>query len=229
MSSFSPHTDTSGLCSRRCERTRELEDWSRNNRFKLNTEKTKSMFVTGTRLRTKIGGTSVDEMRVYQQRGSFRQHHKSQVTWSLVDQDLSFNEHVEKLCKKLTKHIGVLRSISQYLPLNERILFYNATIKPIFLYGGAVCSSTSKCNIRRIFRLQKRAEKGCPCYCRRKTRDERTVNLFKRMDWLPFYDDINVNKLCLFYKCLNGQFPEYLGGRLVRVSDMSTRTHAMVI
>ena len=55
-------------------------------------------------------------------------------------------------------------------------------------------------------------------------RDERTVTLFKRLDWLPFYDEINVNKLCLLYKCLNGQCPEYLGSRLVRVSDLSTRT-----
>ena len=63
---------------------------------------------------------------------------------------------VEQLCKKLTKRIGLLRSITQYFPLNERILFYNTTIKPIFLYCGAIWSSTSKCNIRRIFRLQKR-------------------------------------------------------------------------
>ena len=83
-----------------------------------------------------------------------------------IDQDLSFNEHVEKLCKKLTKRIGLLRSIRQYLPLNERILFYNTTIKPVFLYGGAVWSSTSKCNIRRIFRLQ--PEKSSSCYFRLK-------------------------------------------------------------
>ena len=47
---------------------------------------------------------------------------------------------------------------------------------------------------------------------------------YERLDWLPFYDEINVNKLCLLYKCLNGQCPEYLGSRLVRVSDLSTRT-----
>ena len=61
LSLSSPYTDTSGLCSKLCESANELENWSRNNRFKLNTEKTKSMFVTGTRLRTKIGGTSVSE------------------------------------------------------------------------------------------------------------------------------------------------------------------------
>mgnify|MGYP006862618620 CR=1 FL=1 len=77
------------------------------------------------------------------------------------------------------------------------------------------------CNIRQIFRFQKRAAR---VILGLKTRDERTVTLFKRLDWLPFYDEINVNKLCLLYKCLNGQCPEYLGSRLVRVSNVSSRT-----
>ena len=57
--------ETSGLWSKLCESTRELENLSRNNLFKLNTEKAKSMFVPGTRLRTKIGGTSVNQMRIF--------------------------------------------------------------------------------------------------------------------------------------------------------------------
>ncbi len=40
---------------------------------------------------------------------------------------------------------------------------------------------------------------------------------------LPFYDEINVIKLCLVFKCLNGQCPEYLSNTLTRVSDISTR------
>ena len=99
----------------------------------------------------------------------------------------------------------------QYLPLNERIVFYNTTIKPVFLDGGAVWSSSSKCNIRRIFRLQKRAAR---VILGLNKREQRTVTLFKRLDWT---DEINVNKLCLVYKCLNGQCPEYLCRRLVRI------------
>ena len=52
----------------------------------------------------------------------------------------------------------------------------------------------SKCNIRRIFRLQKRAAR---VILGLKTRDQRTVTLFKRLDWLPSYHEINVNKLCI--------------------------------
>ena len=170
ISLSSPYTDTSGLCSKLCESTCELENWSRNKRCKLNTKKTKSMFVTRTRLRIKIGGTSVNEMRIFTSKGEELDNTTSHKLLGVyVDQDLSFNEHVEQLCKKLTKRIGLLRSIRQYLSLNERILLYNTTIKPVFLYGGTVWSSTSKCNIRRIFRLQKRAAR---VILGLKTRDE---------------------------------------------------------
>ena len=46
------------------------------------------------------------------------------------------------------------------------------------------------------------------------TKEERTVSLFKKLNWMPLYDEINVNKLCLIFKCLNGQCPEYLCNKL---------------
>ena len=124
LSLSSPYTDTSGLCSKLCDSTRELENWSRNNRFKLNTEKAKSMFITATRLRTKIGGTSVNEMRIFTSKGEELDNTRSHKLLGVyVDQDLSVDEHIEQLRKKLAKRIGLLRSIRQYLPLNERTLF----------------------------------------------------------------------------------------------------------
>ena len=115
-----------------------------------------------------------------------------------------------------------LRSIRHYLPLNERILFYNATIKPPFLYGEAVWSIASKANIRRVFRLQKRAARVILDIIT--ATEERTVDLFNKLDWLPFYEEINVNKLCLIFKCLYGQCPEYISSTLIRVSDISVRS-----
>jgi len=69
-----------------------------------------------------------------------------------------------------------MRSIRDYLPFNERILLYNATIKPLFLYGGAVWSMTSKANIRRVLPLQKKAARTILDV---NTKEERTVSLFK--------------------------------------------------
>ena len=39
-----------------------------------------------------------------------------------VDQGLSFNDHVDYMCKKLAQRIGTLRSLRHYLPFNERLL-----------------------------------------------------------------------------------------------------------
>ena len=114
------------------------------------------MFVTGTRLRAKID--SFDQMEISTSKVDILETTTSHKQLGVyIDSDLSFNKHVEQLCKKLANRVGVLRSIRHNPPFNERILFYNATIKPLFLYGGAVWSMTSKANIRRVFRLQKRA------------------------------------------------------------------------
>ena len=138
------------------------------------------MFITGTRLRTKIGGTTVNEMRIFTSKGEELDNTTSHKLLGVyVDQDLSFDEHIEQLCEKLAKRIGLLRSIRQYLPLNERTLFFKTTVKSVFQYSGAVWSLTSKCNIRRIFRLQKGAAR---VILGLNTRDQRPVTLFKRLD-----------------------------------------------
>ena len=78
----------------------------------------------------------------------------------IFDQNLSFNDqndHIDALCKKLTKRISLLNSIRHNLPNRERIQFYNAIIKPLFMYRGLVWSMTSQENLDRLFKLQKRA------------------------------------------------------------------------
>ena len=53
------------------------------------------MFVTGTKLGTKIGGTSVNEMRIFTSKGEELDNTTSHKLLGVyVDQDLSFNEHV---------------------------------------------------------------------------------------------------------------------------------------
>jgi len=140
------------------------------------------MFVTGTRLRAKID--YLDQMEIRTSKEDILETTMSHKLLRMyIDSDISFNEHVEHLCNKLAKRVGVLRSIRHYLPFNEPILFYNATIKPLFPYGGAVWSMTSKTNIRRVFRLQKRAVRAILGV---KTKEELTVSVFKKLNWMPF-------------------------------------------
>ena len=40
----------------------------------------------------------------------------------IVDEDLTYEVHVDKLCIKLSKRLGLLRHISTYLKKNQRII-----------------------------------------------------------------------------------------------------------
>ena len=83
----------------------------------------------------------------------------SQDFWLRLDLDehLSFDVHIDSLCKKTSKRIGILNRIKAYLPRTELILYDNSLIKPLILYCSVTRTSCfSHDNICKIFKLQKR-------------------------------------------------------------------------
>jgi len=80
---------------------------------------------------------------------------------------------------------------------------------------------TSKANITRVFRLKNRAARTI---LDANTKEKRTVSLFKKLNWVSFVDEINVNKPCLIFKCLKGQCPEYLCNKLVLENNTLIRS-----
>ena len=52
------------------------------------------------------------------------------------DSKVSFDAHVEELCKKLSQRVAGLRKIRRFIPIERRILYSNATIKQVMLYGS---------------------------------------------------------------------------------------------
>ena len=136
ISNSAPWSDSQTLSDNLCRSTSNLEHWSENNHLQLNTDKTKSMLVTGKRLKAKL---SLDEqvLNIITTRGLLLEQVSCYKALGVIlDENLSFNDHTDELCKKLTKRIGLLNSIKHNLPIRERIQFYNAIIKPLFMYGG---------------------------------------------------------------------------------------------
>ena len=127
-----------------------------------------------------------------------------------IDQELTFKEHVDKLCKKLSQKIGLLKKLRTYLPIDERRLFYNALIKPVMMYGSIVWTYCSNEDLKRVFRLQKRAARVILGAGTR----SRTVENFKKLNWIPFYDEVKISKCVLVYKALHGESPTYITSSL---------------
>ena len=73
------------------------------------------------------------------------------------DSKLSLDGHIDDLCRKLSHHIAVLSRIKRFLPLQQRIAYYNAMIRQEMFYASTVWSSCSVGNKQRVFPLQKRS------------------------------------------------------------------------
>ena len=99
----------------------------------------------------------------------------------IIDEDLTYEVHVDKLCNKLSKRLGLLRHISPYLKKNQRIIYFNAVIKPLMMFASAVWTSCNKEVLERVLRKQlKRAARiilEAQCI-------SRTVTSFNNLSWI---------------------------------------------
>ena len=133
-----------------------IEKWSTENKMYINTEKTKALLVTEKRLQHKLSEeTATLKLRLDATNIDQLSHHK--LLGLIVDKDLSFEAHIDEICKKLSKRLGLLRHISPYLKQRHKLIFYIAAIKPVMLFLSPVWSSCNKELLERVLRMQKRA------------------------------------------------------------------------
>ena len=83
------------------------------------------------------------QLQVQVNHAELEQVHTMSLLGVTIDDMLSFDEHIEVLCKTLSQRIAVLKTIKSFLLLEQRILYYNAMIKQAMLYGSIVRSSCS--------------------------------------------------------------------------------------
>ena len=195
-------------------------NWSINNKMVINTEKTKSMLVTGKRLRKKIPDEHL-QMDLALGNTTVSQVESQKLLGVIVDQDLAYEDHIDSLCKQISKRLGLLKHISPYLKKQQREIYYNGIIKPKLMYGSAVWSCCSKENLDRILKLQKRAARII--LSAEKTTPSKT--LFNGLNWISFTDELFIRRNSIVYKRVKDSHncPIYINSMLVRNSDIHNR------
>ena len=84
------------------------------------------------------------------------------------------------------------------------------------IYGSSVWISTSVDNVNKVFRLQKRTAR---VILNADTRAN-SVDLFRELNWLPFFHEAKINQCALVYKRLNRVCPDYMLELLKRNIDI---------
>ena len=83
--------------------------------------------------------------------------HSEKVLGVNIDENLVWNSHFQQVVKKVSSYLWLLTQLSRYLSFEDRLLFYNAYIKPQFDYCCVIWENSTTCNINKIDKLQRRA------------------------------------------------------------------------
>ena len=191
--------------------------WSNTNKMIINVRKTKSMLFTGKRLTKKL---ATKTLSLQLDNEDIEQVNFQKLLGVTVDQELTFDKHVDELSKKLGQQLGVLRKIKRFLPLDQRKLYYNTMFKQVMMYGATVWANCSVENLKKILGLQKRAARIILDVGTRTN----SVSLFKQLNWLAFHEEVKLNKCVLAYKRFHGNCPLYIKDMLTSDADMQARS-----
>ena len=112
----------------------EIAQWATINKLPLNEDKTKVLAVTGKRFGVKIDYP----LNVTVNGNPLKNVTNAKLLGLNIDEKLSFEIHVDELCKKLSKRIAVLRKIRSYLSLRQRKMFYNSMIRSVMNYVNVI-------------------------------------------------------------------------------------------
>ena len=75
----------------------------------------------------------------------------------VMDEGLKFNHHVSMLSKKVSKAVGVLYKLRNYLPLPTLISLYYTFVYPYFVYCNLIWGHTFQTHLKPLEILQKKA------------------------------------------------------------------------
>ena len=174
----------------------KISQWMKSNKLILNIHKT-NYIIFGTK--TNI---SSDLNLFYRNEKIARVFH-TKFLGVVIDDKLSWNQHVNNLCNTLSKNIGILYRL-QFLPQNVLLMLFHALISSHINYCSIVWGFTSKRNIERIYKLQKRGIR----IITHSTYLAHSLPLFKKMQVLPINESLSLDTAIFMFNLSNNLLPK---------------------
>ena len=172
--------------------------WLKLNKLSLNTSKTKYMiFHTPQRkieeLELSIDGMLLERVKSFNFLG---------IT---INEHLKWGDHIDKISNKISRNIGILNNVKNFLPEKIKLTIYNSLILSHINYGLILWGHKS-CKCDRILKLQKRAVRLIKCA----KYNAHTEPLFKQLSLLRIDHLLKQQELKFYFKYRNNLLPVYL-------------------
>ena len=133
-----------------------------------------------------------------------------------LNENLNWNDHIEKLSCKLSRTLGIINKMKFVLPRNVLLQLYNSLFLPHVNYGILIWGH----NNERIVKLQKRAVR----FITQSKYLAHTDPIFIKLNLLKIQDIFKLNQLKFYYKYLIKSLPNYFQNlNFIRQSRYNTR------
>lgn len=184
-----------------------LNDWFNANKLKVNINKTKCLWVGKERpsnLNIKIDKDKIQEVETAKYLGVF------------IDNKLNFKPHIDYVCKKISKKLGVLARVGKHLTIWSRKVIYNTIVFPHFIYCGTILHLANQESLNRLQKLQNRAMR----IVLKMDKYTSIGRMLGVLEWLNVRQLLEYQVLVFIKKIELKMVPEYLSDSLVRIRDV---------
>ena len=141
-----------------------------------------------------------------------------------LDQNLTWESHINELCKKVAPKIELLRRLKYKLPIDQLKTVYQSIVQPHIDYAITVWGYAANVHVQKIQRLQNRAARiltsNYDCFTS-------VSSLLEQLGLQSILERRDYFNALIVYKGLNGLAPNYITTKFTRIIDchgISTRS-----
>ena len=174
--------------------------WLWNSGLRLNVSKTKSMLIHSKRqkclppMNIQLNGTPIEQVQSYKFLGV------------VVNDTLTWDDHIQFVCTKVSKSLNLLRRLAWFLPRRALCCFYSAYVLPHLTYADPVWSTCSLGQSSKLERLQNYAAR----IILKRRRDSSATEMRKELGWPTLTSRRTLSETKMVFRCLTGRSPSYL-------------------
>ena len=135
-----------------------------------------------------------------------------------IDQNMSWDCHIQNICKKIASTLGAIKRIRHLIPFNILINVYDSLVQPHFNYCSVVWGNCGSGLSEKLQKLQNRAAR----ILMHASYDSNIDELFRALGWRKLKYQRSESAAVMMYKSLHGMTPEYLTSRFVFRNDITS-------
>ena len=182
----------------------------------INTDKTKVRLIKSRQIRYNLKNS---DLSLNFKNADLKLISNEKVLGVHIDEHLLWNRHFQYISKKISSHLWLLSQIKSFLSKEDKLLFYNAYIRPHIDYCSDIWGNSTNFNIEKVTKIQSRA---CKIVLGSEyTHLEEDRNHLKI---LSFDESLFLNTVKMMYQIANNIAPSYLIDlfQMRKISDDAT-------